>query len=637
MRRLLAAIALLLLIASPALAEERIVDFNSQVQVNRDGSLDVTETIRVRAENVAINRGIFRDFPTRYDGRRGERVRVGFDLVATERNGQSEPSKLENLPNGVRIRIGDPDVLIPVGEHTYRIRYRTTRQIGRFDGFDELYWNATGNGWEFPIDHATASIALPSTATFGERAVYTGPEGSTASNARVSEERPGFIRFETTTPLAPREGMTVAAAFPKDVVAPPASGDRINWFLADWGPPIIALGGLGGLIAYLLSLWRRVGRNPPEGTIVPLFSPPDNLSPAAMRYLTLQNMDNRAFAASLVDAGVKGHVRIIENDGGFFGGTTRHIEHLSLPKAGARPLDEAEQSSLNRLVPAGQEIKMDNEKHETFAAAAKVLKSAFDQRYEGKAFNRNTGWAFAALGAWLAALFATTSAVLLAEGEPAGKVALVAVGLISVAAIWWSRLGDPKGVKGWLIKAVPWLLLAISSAIAFPTIFIALGSGRWLPLGIIAFGLPLALSSFFWISAPTREGQKILDRIAGFKQYLSITEREKLDRMHAPEDNLETFERFLPYAIALDVENRWADRFENVLKAAMAAKTSGSALGWYSGSHNPWSDTGGFVESIGGSLSSAVSSASTAPGSSSGSGGGGSSGGGGGGGGGGGW
>jgi len=95
------------------------------------------------------------------------------------------------------------------------------------------------------------------------------------------------------------------------------------------------------------------------------------------------------------------------------------------------------------------------------------------------------------------------------------------------------------------------------------------------------------------------------------------------------------FERFLPYAIALGVENRWADRFAGVLAAAAAQGQQGFM--WYSGSHSPWSDPDGFANNVGSSLSTAISSASTAPGSSSGSGGGGFSGGGGGGGGGGGW
>ena len=139
------------------------------------------------------------------------------------------------------------------------------------------------------------------------------------------------------------------------------------------------------------------------------------------------------------------------------------------------------------------------------------------------------------------------------------------------------------------------------------------------------------------MSAPTKEGRGVLDRIAGFKQYLSITERERLDRMQAPEDSLQLFERYLPYAIALGVENRWADRYTGLLAAAAAAPAAAQTFGWYAGIVQPVERHRRLRRFVGSSLASTISSASTAPGSSSGSGGGGSSGGGGGGGGGGGW
>jgi len=158
----------------------------------------------------------------------------------------------------------------------------------------------------------------------------------------------------------------------------------------------------------------------------------------------------------------------------------------------------------------------------------------------------------------------------------------------------------------------------------------------WMLAPLIA--LPLVFSAFAWMSAPTKEGRALMDRIAGFEQYLSITEEDRLEAMHPPEKTPELFERYLPYAIALGVENRWANKFAAVLAAAEADPSrQGSSFGWYSGSGNVWSDPGRFAGSMGAALASSVASASTAPGSSSGSGGGGSSGGGGGGGGGGGW
>ena len=149
----------------------------------------------------------------------------------------------------------------------------------------------------------------------------------------------------------------------------------------------------------------------------------------------------------------------------------------------------------------------------------------------------------------------------------------------------------------------------------------------------------LASLAFYLLKAPTREGRRTMDGIEGLRQYLGVAEEDRLQFLHPPEKTPELFERFLPYAIALDVENAWAARFAAVLAAAAAA---GAASTWYSGPGNYYSgDTVGFAERLGSDLSYTIAAASTAPGSSGGGGGGssggGSSGGGGGGGGGSGW
>ncbi len=637
MRFALAALIALLgmLLPQAAAAEERISSYDSQIAIQADGTLDVTETIHVRVENVAINHGIYRDFPTRYRATKGRRVRVGFELVDTLLDGQSEPNKVEPRANGVRIRIGSADRIVPPGEHRYTIRYRATRMIGRFDDFDELYWNVTGNGWAFPIDKASATVILPSPARFGQRSGYTGPQGSTDRSARVTAEEAGSIRFETTRPLYAQEGLTIAVAFPKGVVAEPPQSTRLGWLLSDWAPPLAGAAGLAGVLGYLFYAWRKAGRDPMAGTVVPLFSPPDDLSPAAMRYVVEQKLDNRAFAASLVDAAVKGHVRLVEEDGGWFGGNERRIERLH--RHDPPPLAPPEARSLNALLGPGETLVMEQKNHATFSAAKKALSGDFDKTFENRLFHRNYGWIGAAIVTFIAAIWIAAAAVVLAEGAGNRLLVLLATAGMAIAALVFHAAPNDKGTGRCLLHFVAVIIGGAAVLVAFPVIPEALQTGNWIPLAIPMIGLPFVISSFFWMSAPTREGRAVLDRIAGFKQYLSITEQDRLDRMQAPKDTLQLFERLLPYAIALGVENRWADRYTGLLAAAAAAPGASQGFAWYSGSSSPWDDTGGFVDSIGSSLASTISSASTAPGSSSGSGGGGSSGGGGGGGGGGGW
>ena len=621
---------LCLLAATPAHADERILRFLSDVRIEKNSTLDVTETIVVRAENVRINHGIYRDFPIRYRTPKGGRMRVGFVFVGATLDGLPVPASTAPFANGVRIKVGDPDKIVAQGEHSYVLHYRTSRQVGRFKDYDELYWNATGNGWQFPIDLALARIRLPAPVRFGQRAAYTGPQGSTAADAEVVEESPGEILFRTTRQLAPYEGLTVAAAFPKDVVGQAAASSRLTQWFGDNGPPLVGLLGLIALAAFYFIAWKRAGRDPRPGTVVPIFSPPDELSPAAMRYVAKMRARNRAFASAVVDMGVRGHIRLVEEDSGWFSRKKMRLERLTADG----PLPDDEEAALDCLCRPGESIVMEQKNHSKFSAAKNVLSEILKDRYEGKLFKRNLGWAAAGLLLFAAVFWLACAAIVAAtDGASAWQVGVV-LGSLAVCALLWLAFHD-SAVGKCLLSLISLIALALVLALGMPIIGAALGSGWWLPLLLPLLALPLVISAFWWIAAPTAEGRAVLDRIAGFKQYLSITERERLDRMTAPEDTPGIFERYLPYAIALDVENRWAKRFAGVLAAAAAQGQQGFA--WYSGSDSPWGDPGRFANSVGSSLTDMISSASTAPGSGSGSGGGGSSGGGGGGGGGGGW
>jgi hypothetical protein len=146
--------------ATPAAAEERITGYTSTIDVARNGALTVIETISVIAEGEAIRHGIYRDFPTTYTDKLGRRVHVGFNVLHVTRDGHDEPYDLSSIDSGQRIKIGSADTYVPSGPHSYTITYSTDRQIGFFDNYDELYWNVTGNFWQFSIDRAEATVNL---------------------------------------------------------------------------------------------------------------------------------------------------------------------------------------------------------------------------------------------------------------------------------------------------------------------------------------------------------------------------------------------------------------------------------------------------------------------------------------------
>jgi uncharacterized membrane protein YgcG len=420
-------------------------------------------------------------------------------------------------------------------------------------------------------------------------------------------------------------------------------------------PYLVGGFGLLATLAYYLVAWLRVGRDLPAGPIVPLFTPPDGLSAAAMRYIVeLGGMDKRIFSAALVQLGIKGKLRLVEG----LGSTT-----IEQRPGGAVDLGPGEAKMLARLFRDSATISVTNKNHDAFGKAWDFLKAGLRANYEGKLFLRNLRWSWLGFACIGSAIWLTTSVVVLLRMPTKMQYIWFAYGLAVATTITINTL-----VVKARLRATPTVLNGFFRRFFFGLLTLVLFFGTFVLIvqigGLLFFeffiftmhhndigdlrppvfapllALPVAITSFWWMKAPTREGRAVLDRIAGFKQYLSIAEEDRLERLHPPEKTPELFERYLPYAIALGVENKWADRFTAVLAAAAAAATGQASMDWYSGHSHPWSDAGRFVDNVGSSLASSLASASTSPSSDSsggGSSGGGSSGGGGGGGGGGGW
>ena len=635
MRVLAFVIALVFGFATSACAEERITSFISDVTVNTDASLDVRETITVNAEGNDIRRGILRDFPTTYTDRHGIRVRVGFDVLGVQRDGRSEPYALESISNGTRIKIGDKDVFLDNGQHTYEIAYHTTRQLGFFPEFDELYWNVTGNGWTFAIDQAHVIVRLPVGARIAQHTEYTGYQGAQGQDARVLNAGESRYEAETIRRLAASEGFTIAVAWQKGLVTAPSDSDKWGWWVSDNAGIFMLFLSLAVSGGFYLYAWNRVGRDPEKGPIVPLFAPPPGLGPAGARFITKYGSDDRGFAAAIVSIAVKGHLKIADDADAF------SVTKLSGGGKRDMPLTTAELALLQALPSGTTVLKQAN--HATVRAAKSALENALKKEYEGSVFLRNLGW-FAA-GLALSVVGLGLAALLMPPEE--GMVGLFA---IVFAGIWWGVIlsvawvsikgvSSGRGIAKKVASIVSLLVMIpfVAFGIAGPAMaLLGAGSpGLYMLVGTAVLLGIMNLVFFNLLRAPTVPGRKLLDQIDGFRMYLATAEEDRLNVLHPPEKTPALFERYLPFALALDCENEWNAKFAAVLAAAAVA--GASAPLWYSGSNWDSGRTGSFTDSLGSSLSSSVASASTAPGSSSGSSGGGSSGGGGGGGGGSGW
>jgi Predicted membrane protein (DUF2207) len=624
-----------------ASAQERILSFDSEITVNTDGSMLVHESIRVNAQGQKILHGIYRDFPTDYKDRLGLRKRVPFEVTAVQRDGQPESYHTSSRGNGVRVYMGPRFSNVPPGEHTYEIVYRTDRQLGFYDDRDELYWNVTGNGWDFPIEHASALVNLPSLIPRKKTETYafTGPQGYTGRDFSAKLLPNDNYFFETTKRLDVHEGMTIVCWWDKGYLQPPTEDQRRQWFVEDNQGVIVALGGLALVLIYQFMAWFRVGRDPAPGTIVPQYMPPDEISAAGMRELVKMSFDNKAFAASVVSMAAKKYVTITKDALDAF-----TLTKSDDPKA-YNALSAEEKLVASRLFARGDKVLLSQMNRDVISEAVKALKQSLSTRMEKIYFVRNGGYVAPSVVLSLATLLLS---VWLSDSQlkPVALFMLVwltgwSFGVAALSAtvinLWKTALrgGSNGALKGGGALAMTLFAIPFFGGEILGITMLARGSSV---LTVIVFALLVASNFVFHelLKAPTHMGRVLLDKVQGFKQFLVATEADQIKRMAPVVWNVDTFNRFLPYAIALDVEQEWASKFSGAITAASATAAAGTSMA-YSGAIASSVIAGGFASSLGDSLSGAISSASVAPGSSSGSGGGGSSGGGGGGGGGGGW
>ena len=585
---------LLAVLPASAQAGERIRSFDTTIEVERDGSLRVSEVIRYDFGSNA-RRGILRDIPVRFDYEpdpKYERLTAIDDVSVSTSPGAPDDLAVEGEGRLKRLRIGDPDVTI-TGVHTYTIRYRVRGALNSFDEHEELFWNATGNEWAAPIDEASVTVQAPGAIT--QVACYAGETGSRLTCDESSGGGGSQARFGHRN-LSSFEGLTVVVAMAKGsvTVPPPILDERWSVARAFQATPL-SLGLTGGLSLVLgLGLVRLLGRGRDRRWVgshvdvvfgneadrhepVPLFEdshdpveyePPDKIRPGLVGTLVDERANPLDVTATIVDLAVRGYLRIEEiPKKGWFGKPDWRLFKL---KEGDGLL-RYEKKLLDGLFQSGDEVELSD------------LKRKFATRLQG---------------------------VQQALYEDA------------VTAGWFPDRPDKVRTK--------WRVVGVLAVVAALVLFVFLAAATH--LGLV--GIPLVVASIVLLAGAGRmphrtpKGWAALRRVNGFRRFIDESEKERA--RFSERANL--FSEYLPYAIVFGATEKWARAFAG-LDAELAASTSG----WYTSSH-PFNvgDFGDSMDNFAVTTSGTIVSTAASSGS-SGFGGGGSSGGGFGGGGGGSW
>ena len=505
--RFLAVLTFLLSIcclSTPAFAREwHITRFVSNVTVGQDGSMDVREYLVVdfRGEY----HGIYRDIPIEYPGPHGTNYEL-FLSVTGVTDGQGQKLKYDSsVQNGYR----HLKIYIPGASDTTKavqINYTVKNGVRWFDGYDELYWNVTGNDWPVPIDSASAIILFPANALGNLRAqAFTGIYGSQSQDATVVVNG-NVVRIQANDSLEMREGLTVDVAISKGVLNEPSKLTFAIWFIRS---NTVVLLPLWTLIVMFFFWWTK-GRDPKADiSVAPMYEPPKDMTPAEVGALVDDSVHPRDITATLVDLAVKGYIKIEETEAKTFLFSHRDYIFHSLKEPGtwsSGSLEAHERVMLNHLFRSGAtQIRMSDLRNH-FYVAIPTIKEDILVQLKGK-------------------------------------------GMYSV---------DPDSahayvIAGVVLAAAPFVLLQVSG---WADMFNSVG------LLVVAAFISLVIVFLFAriMTAKSLKGVRTKIEILGLQEFISRVDADRLKRM--PPD---TFEKILPFAMALGIENRWAKAFQGIV------------------------------------------------------------------------
>lgn len=560
MRYIYLSIILLLSSVSIIAQEEKIYTFYSDVTIEESGMIRVKEEIRIFSKGDIFKRGITRSLPLTRRDIQNNRISIGYSVSEVLMNGSPVNYFTEREGGDLIIYVGDRNIFLDPGFYIYEIYYETAGQIGFYEDYDELSWNVNGISGKM-IDSVSSVVRLPTGANIISSHCYTGRFGDKESDC-ISEINEDGSLTTVVNNLPSNEMLTVSVGFTKGVVNQPAGFETnvFSWFDKN-GMAVVSAVFILLLSVYYRITWKKYGVDPPKPVAIPQFSPPDGLSPAAVGMLHKGYFIDDLITASIVNLSVKGYLSIEEiiEKKGLFGIRKDRVFSLTRLNNDYSKLPAEEAVVLRELFYSDDNIRLDGKYDRVVAKMMQNYKKSLNKQFR-------------------------------------------------------PVLDEGINIK---FHVVPWLGFVLYIIILF---YFINNSLMHFEVNRTALFITIPLLSILYIIYAiqiVRPGERKLhyrSNIKGLKMYLDVAEEKRMQFFNPPSVTPEKFEELLPYAIALEMEEVWGEKFEKALLSS-AVQPEAYQPAWYRGTYV---NAALFGHALNSTLSNTVSHAATQPSSSGG-------------------
>jgi len=443
---------------------------------------------------------------------------------------------------------------------SWTIKYKVHGGLRFFDDWDELYWNAIFSDRGVPVIYTETIVHLPAEVSFDE-IEHRMFVGQFGSKNETTNYQ--IIDNQTVkfwgNNIMPGEFLTIVVTWPNGLVEKPF---LYRNQLINWIALIISI--IIPIFVFVTSLrrWRKKGKDPKvDKTIIAQYEPPEDLPPAIVEILINQKFNVRIVTATIISLAVKGHLKIKQGKKSFFTGQEYIFEKLE--KQGE--FNSFEKEIMEGVFSKGNTVKSSDLKNKFYRHLKDIKKLVHQEVVK-------TGY-----------VVSNIQKVRIKYQLPY-ILLFVLPGFILLVS----------GITGFAIIGA--ILVTIS---LFISAVIGIIFGQYMP-------------------ALTSKGAEEKWKWLGFKEYLYTAERFRIGA-----ETVETFSKYLPYAIVFNVEKEWANRFAD-LKYQQPSWYASTATSSFS---SLTSNISSFTSSISNTFSSSPGGSGTGAGGGAGGGGGGGGGG----------
>ena len=554
-----------------SLIAETIKKYDVSIQINKNGTLTINETIDYDFGDKLDKHGIIRRIPLRSKKSGIDIYKSHVKMNSVKRNGEPEKYKTVKSSGEISYKIGSEDKYVDSGVSKYEFNYTMYNAVFEKDGIYQIYFNPIGQFWKVPIESGDVIISFENNQPIGENEiqqleVFTGKYGETGKNYTVVQES-GIIKIKTNEVLEPLNGMTFRLNLKTDKISPTWL-DKLK--VLYYAVPLVAVGSVVILVLFIYGfvtwlLFRPVSL---RKAIVPEFNIPKEISPMYAGYIKGVKNPKEILTIGMLSLLSKGYVTAEDKEG-----NGKNVKYRLVANTEGNPELSTEEATLLNALSNDEEniFKKDKsyfsyqknrksgfEDKKNLYEASQNIMSMLENKYKSRAYKTNDKFSYPFILGMV--LVITVGMINRGTNSRANGLfddiafivfnLLISCGIAAVIYVFIDNLFSERKIFPAVLKAGIAIFLLIKTGI----------------IGVIIGIIPAMYIIYSKLMKKYMEKSlRQEEHLDGMKMYIKTAEANQIMKFNDVDELVEYFKGILPYAVALGVKNKAIKLLENTI------------------------------------------------------------------------